>query len=285
MKNTYNLEYSKLPLNNPKKILKILNNIFEKFETDFMIIGAIARIVLLENIYGYTRGRATKDLDLSVFISNWKEYDNIMNEFVNEYSFRKNKKIYHRISNNEYAIDIIPSGKIAKNGEIFWPPNYENSIDVDFFIKSFENSLLIKPEYKSDNLNFHIPNLEGLFVLKFIGWYERKYSSDAGDLDLILSCMYKNYENILFEKYSELITYDYKYHEVFPKILSKELFTILNSEKYIRKFNNYLDLDVIENQLVPSMVKTNRNLDPDTYESYIEIFRILKNEFKNYYNN
>ncbi len=245
-----------------------------------MIIGAIARIVLLENIYGYTRGRATKDLDLSVFISDWEEYDNIMNEFINKYSFRKNKKIYHRISNDEYTIDIIPSGEIAKNGEISWPPEFKNSIDVGFFMKSFDYSLLIDPKSKIDNLNYHIPNLEGLFILKFISWYERKYTSDARDIELILSCIHKNYEDLLFEKYREFITDNYKYQNVFPKILSKELFTILNSEKYIRKFNNYLDLDVIENQLVPSMVKTNRNLDSDTYESYIEIFRILKNELK-----
>ena len=275
----YKLKYSDIPINNSEKILKVINKVMTKFSTKYMIIGAVARSILIENIYKSDITRATKDLDISIMIKNWQEYDNIINEFINNYNYNKDKIKYHRLKCGSYIIDILPFGKIEKNNKIYWPPNFKEYMYVDFWNEIFKSSLKILVKENHKNIKIKIPSLEGFFLLKIVSWFGRLSSKDARDIKSILTVMKKEYQDLLFDKYYYLISDNYEYNKVFPFILFKELTKILDNKNLRKIFVNYLDDEKkINEQLIPNMLDVSTTREKNLYEEYINIFTKLKKE-------
>ncbi len=44
---------------------------------DVFLVGATARIILLENVFGLHTGRATRDVDFAFAVENWDQYQAI----------------------------------------------------------------------------------------------------------------------------------------------------------------------------------------------------------------
>ena len=63
-------------LNNPllKELLKKLTDYFQSIGSDFYVIGATARDIILCGIHNQTAARRTSDLDIAIAIKDWDKY-------------------------------------------------------------------------------------------------------------------------------------------------------------------------------------------------------------------
>ena len=53
------------------EVLSVFSQAAESVETSWLLVGATARILLLENIYRLPQGRATQDVDFGVQVGDW----------------------------------------------------------------------------------------------------------------------------------------------------------------------------------------------------------------------
>ncbi|OYT17059.1 MAG: hypothetical protein B7C24_04475 [Bacteroidetes bacterium 4572_77] len=114
-----------------KPILESLSNYFLSIDVGFYVIGATARDLVL-SYHGEKPGRATRDLDIAIAISNWEEFEAIKEGIVNINDFRKDVNQKQRfIFRDNYELDIVPFGDIMKEGDkVFWPPDEQVAISV-----------------------------------------------------------------------------------------------------------------------------------------------------------
>ena len=55
------------------EVLTVFSQAAEYVEASWLLVGATARILLLENIYGLPQGRATQDVDFGVQVGDWAQ--------------------------------------------------------------------------------------------------------------------------------------------------------------------------------------------------------------------
>lgn len=56
------------------EVLETFSNAADKINAPWLMIGATARIILLEKIYGWPPGLGTQDVDFAVQIGDWNHY-------------------------------------------------------------------------------------------------------------------------------------------------------------------------------------------------------------------
>ena len=72
-----------------KPLLEKLMEFFNSISTKFFVIGATARDIILD-AHGEKKGRATRDLDIAIAITDWSKYEEI------EKGLRGSPKILNR---------------------------------------------------------------------------------------------------------------------------------------------------------------------------------------------
>jgi predicted nucleotidyltransferase len=101
-------------LNNPllRELLGRLTDFFQSIHTNFYIIGATARDIILTVIHEQEIKRSTADLDIIIAISDWNQFDAISASLCQLTDFEKSKELKQRfIYKGIYLIDIVPFGK------------------------------------------------------------------------------------------------------------------------------------------------------------------------------
>jgi predicted nucleotidyltransferase len=73
---------------------------------DFFVVGALVRILILEQYYNIPIGVATLDIDIGVSILNWNHYEKLRESLILTQSFAPAPKIYHRLLfQDKYLVD------------------------------------------------------------------------------------------------------------------------------------------------------------------------------------
>ncbi len=186
-----------------KPALQAIKKCTHRFNCDFVIIGATARDFLIQYIFRSKLDyRATKDLDLTILIDSWDEFNNIMEVLVSDFDFIKGSQI-QRLYLEGLPVDIIPFGRIAKGGSIYWPPEGIKKINIAGFKKVFATSI----HCQFDELEIRISCLEALFITKIIAWNERKFETtkDAEDISIIIYNYHDFFPDDLFDKFLNLL--------------------------------------------------------------------------------
>ena len=177
-----------------RKTVAILSDIdqsTEKLKIPFFIVGAFARDILLQHAYGIYTPRATMDIDFSIFITDWDQFDGLKTVLLGTGKFHPTKQTQRLLYENEYPVDIVPFGGIAKeDGSISWPPEHAIEMNIAGFQECFKHAISIQMRSNPD-LIVKVVNLAGLAILKIIAWEDdmERRSKDAADL----FCIIKNY--------------------------------------------------------------------------------------------
>jgi predicted nucleotidyltransferase len=148
-----------------------------------MLVGALARDLLLELAHGIPAGRATEDIDLAVAVDSWPAYDRLKTALITGEGFRASAGQQQRIVFDPLQVDIVPFGPIERpEGEISWPPDNDVVMHVIGFEDVYENALSIELD---QNFFIKTASLAGLVVLKLIAWSDRRMEKDAHDITVI----------------------------------------------------------------------------------------------------
>jgi len=271
MKNT-SLDLTELLPDKKKDLYSLLNNIMNKLNVDYFIVGATARDLLLEFGYNIKSPRATLDTDLAIFIDSWQQFNKVRAAFEEYEEFVLNDKILYRIFSPKYgAIDIIPFGNIETNHTISWPPEFTHVMNMLGFSDAYRYAIELKV---SNTETIKVASLEGIAALKLFAWQDRSHmNKDILDLAFIMD-NYLNAGNLehMYDEHPDLLVVDFDYEIASARMLGRgmaecaskhchdELIKILSDNKQSHQNNNKF-FQAIENMHFTTFGDVDRLLD------------------------
>ena len=170
-----------------KELLEVVANYFRRIDTEFYIIGAIARDIVLGGIYQRNPYRKTRDLDIAIMIPDWNTFEQIATDLCAMTDFKKDNSQKQRFHYKDmFILDIVPFGEIAQSDKtIYWPPEETVAMSVIGFREMAKRALSVTIDEKFTLL---VASLPGIFVLKLTAWRDRhlSYTKDAEDIALLI---------------------------------------------------------------------------------------------------
>jgi len=156
-----------------------------------LVVGAMARDLLLYYGYKIPVDRATEDVDLAFAIADWREFETLRAALLASPFFEAHGSVFHRIYHRRHGpADLIPFGGLEHpDGSIAWPPQGDEVMTVVGYREALATAIDVKLPAAQRVLVVSLPIFT---VLKVIAWSERHITAprkDATDLLLIL----KNY--------------------------------------------------------------------------------------------
>lgn len=172
-------------------LLSEIDVIAQNLKLAFFIVGATARDILLQHAHSIHTTRATLDVDIGVFVSDWEQLRTLKEALVRAGKFSPTRQTQRLLFDDELLLDIVPFGGIAEeNDSISWPPEYDIEMSVAGFQECYQHAVSVRVSAEPD-LVVKVVSLAGLAMLKLVAWDDsiERRGKDAADLIFIM----KNY--------------------------------------------------------------------------------------------
>jgi len=174
-----------------------------------LIVGAMARDLLLHYAHAVPIARATEDVDLAFAVADWGEFEALRAALIDSRAFVPTSHPHRLIHADRLPVDLIPFGGIeAPGGSITWPVD-EIEMGVLGYREAHETAIemILPPSQRISTVS-----LPMLAVLKLLAWSERHTAAprkDATDFFLVLR-NYLTEENSarLYEERAHLLEAD-----------------------------------------------------------------------------
>ena len=172
------------------EIVREIEKVSKVLDLELLLVGAQAKVILLENIHGLNPGRATADIDFAFAVESWDQFNQIKQSLIATGKFRELPKVKQRLvyqsslMEHGFVVDIIPFGKVQdENNMIAWPPELDVVMSVSGYQEALESALLVELDAE---LTIKVVSLAGLAILKIFAWSERGTVTENKDaLDLL----------------------------------------------------------------------------------------------------
>lgn len=280
MNSTYNISSEKL--DNPllKELLTRLTDFFQKIDTDYYVIGATARDLVLHNVYNIQPSRKTSDLDIAIAITDWGQFDAIVELLPREVNFSKDKSQLQRFLYKDlFKLDIVPFGSIAnESGFIYWQLAGERRMSVVGFRQMAEFALTVRID---DGLPIKVASLPGVFVLKLSAWKDRhlENNKDAYDMALLIGNYYEiHIERIAYEHFDILEDDDFDDFIAGGKLMIRDVKEMLMDEKQALDYVKCIIAEEVEKEKESPLI--NQILETSKQLKYEQVLRLLQEMLK-----
>ncbi len=155
---------------------------------DPLLVGAMARDVLLQHAYGLPARRATEDVDLAFAVADWEAFLSIRAALIGSTFFQPQGDMLHTLRHRSLTpIDLIPFGGLQRaDGKIAWPPSGDVVMSVVGFREARASAIQVSLPEGQKIATVALPMLA---VLKVLAWTERRTTSprkDATDMMLVM---------------------------------------------------------------------------------------------------
>ena len=161
-----------------------------KLGAPVFVVGAVARIILLEHIYGLSAGRATTDVDFAFALNDWEQFHVLKTLLLENPRFNTSKDVTHRLYFNapdlehSYKVDLIPFGGIETSpNTIAWPPDMAVMMNVAGFSDAFAAAVCVEV---SPGIEAAVASLPGIAILKLFAWADRRHENPKDAFDLVM---------------------------------------------------------------------------------------------------
>ena len=189
---SYQISSTKFDDSGISGLLKVLTEYFQKQEIPFYVVGAMARDIVLGQIYARKSRRRTNDLDIAIMIRDWDVFDKVAIGLTSMPGFTRSKTQKQRFHyNDSLVLDVIPFGEIAKfDRNIYWPPDEKPAMSVSGFSEMAMAALTVTVD---GEYTFSVASLPGIFILKLVAWRDRGISTnkDADDIAYLIDEYYE----------------------------------------------------------------------------------------------
>lgn len=153
---------------------------------DPLMVGAMARDLLLQYGGGVPVQRATTDVDLAFTVVNWDDFAAFRDALLSSERFSETRLEHKLLHQRTLEIDLIPFGGVEDAaGRILWPAS-ETLMSVLGYQEARATALeIVLPEGQ----RISTVSLPMLAVMKLVAWADRHVAQprkDASDLVLIL---------------------------------------------------------------------------------------------------
>lgn len=170
------------------EVLAAFSEAADVVSAPWLVVGATARIILLEKVYGLPTGVATRDIDFGVQIGDWNHYEQLCNHLVkigNTETERSPTKRFR--SKQDRIFDLVPYGGVEnEQKQVYWPPHGDDVMTVRGFNCAANNAIQVTV---NDKLTVPVISPVGLCALKLFAWEERHTQQpgrDAKDIAYLL---------------------------------------------------------------------------------------------------
>lgn len=205
-------------------------------EIPWLIVGATARILLLEKIYRWPVGLATQDTDFAVQVGSWTQYAALCERLLQQPGFEANNRPAKRFQvRQNLQFDLLPYGGVEeKNRQVFWPPDRDYLMTVRGFAGAARNAVIIRV---NDALDVPVASPAGLCALKLFAWEERhaqEVGRDARDIAYLfkhIECWLPN-ERLFEVGLSELEAADYDAQLAALNLFGQKVCTLLAQDEH-----------------------------------------------------
>jgi predicted nucleotidyltransferase len=232
-----------------KDVFDALEEAFASTDTDYYIIGALARDIW------YSRGRKTfrqtRDVDFAVLVGSQEEY-----EAVKQY-LKENKRFVDTKGNSfvmltpsGVQVDILPFGEIEIDDGVSIAGGGLSNIKVNGFMEVYQSGTA-EVEMQTGH-NFKIATLPSIVLLKLIAFDDRpeKRSKDARDIANIIEHFFELQADLIYNNHADLFSDeddDQTLQEIAARVIGREIKAIcaVNEslrERVIRILKTHIDL-------------------------------------------
>ncbi|MGF1768986.1 nucleotidyl transferase AbiEii/AbiGii toxin family protein [Enterovibrio makurazakiensis] len=175
-----------------------VDRLTKELDIEYVVVGAMARDLVLAFGFGAKITRGTRDVDFGICVKSWGQFHQLA-ERLQSSGFERDRSIEHRFSRIcsdklPWEIDVVPFGGVAVENAIAWPPRGDIEMSVLGFTEACENAMQVKVR---DDPELVVPvcSPAGITLLKLISWRDRdvqKRKKDAVDLLYLI----ENYKKI-----------------------------------------------------------------------------------------
>ncbi len=170
-------------------VIRAINNVTVELGLDTLLVGATARVILLEHVHDQVTGRKTHDIDFAVAVENWEQFRAIKERLIALREFTQDERIAHRLNYGPVVIvDLIPFGEIEDEESMLrWPPPEVAILNMAGFRDAYESAVQIEIE---PGLIVSVASIPSMSVLKIFAWNDRRHEEkgkkDAQDFLYLL---------------------------------------------------------------------------------------------------
>jgi len=190
-----------------------------------LLVGALARDLLLHYGHGVKIQRLTADADFAMAIADWTEFRQARDALLASGLFAPYRQALHRLHHVKHGwIDLIPFGAVERpDGTIAWPPAGNEVMEVIGYAEAAAAAITVAlPSGQS----VRAVSLPMLAVLKLFAWSDRHRTTqgkDAVDLGLILRSYLEagNLER-LYEEFAHVITDQFDFEPTSGWLLGRD---------------------------------------------------------------
>lgn len=182
---------------------------------EVFMVGATARIILLEHVHGLSPARATRDMDFAFALESWAEFEAIRAALLSRPHFTPVSGVVHRLHytlpglGQPYIVDLIPFGGVeTATQEIAWPPEASVVMNVAGYRDAYAAASTVT---LAPGQTLAVASLPGIALLKLFAWLDRGDSNPKDATDLLgLMRQYEDAGNQerIYEQAAEATDYD-----------------------------------------------------------------------------
>jgi len=234
-------------------------------QVDYMLVGATARDILLTHVFGLAARRATYDVDFTIAVKDWDQFDALRARLIARGTFipggQARQRLYYKGDQGDlnYHLDLVPFGQITQGSdELAWPPDMKvimNLAGYDDVLAAAERVTFLP------GFDGKVVSLAGLAILKLVAWSDRGLENPKDAHDLIhLMDSYAAAGNIdrVYEEDGVIEAGDYDPDLAGVYLLGKDIRRVA-SEQTIAVLTQIVERDF--NRLSNEMTKAMRHLD------------------------
>lgn len=166
---------------------------------DYLIVGAMARDLVMHYGFGANIERGTRDVDFAIQVASWQEF-NALKEALSAQGLTADKNLTYRLGfvdsdSLPWELDILPFGNVVDaHHDISWPPDGDFKMSTLGFVEALHQAWQVKMMQAPECL-VKVANPVSMIILKMVAWTERDRElrkKDAADIGYIL----QNYAKI-----------------------------------------------------------------------------------------
>ena len=176
------------------QLLKLFSTAAKKENVPWLMVGATARVLLLETVYGWPKGIATEDIDFAVQVENWEHYEKLCLRLSEQGDLKPLQKPTKRfVTNKKLLFDLVPFGGVETGiKQVYWPPHKDDLMTVRGFASAYNDAIHVNV---NNTIKVPVISPGALCALKIFAWEERHTQHPGRDAK-DLAYLFENSESL-----------------------------------------------------------------------------------------
>jgi predicted nucleotidyltransferase len=170
-------------------VIRAVTGVATELGLETFMVGATARIILLENVFGLPPSRATRDIDFAFAVESWERFQVLKQRLASEASFKQMERVAQRLTfkpegmDHSFVVDLIPFGGLETEANmIAWPPDMSVIMNVAGYRDAHATAVPVEVE---PGLVISLASIPGIAVLKIFAWVDRGQEDPKDAIDLV----------------------------------------------------------------------------------------------------